>query len=512
MEKEKDWFKRRGYLHLTGKAGNKEQVLKLVQSPKLVAKHAFSPLIHKKVFQRKYKIIRYNEDNRPVRAHKKVDELGKVIPTKKIRPLHYASHIDSHIYSYYSNEILQKKYEEFLNLNPELSRSICAYRRIKAVGRNGNKSSIDFAKEAFDEIKKRGECCAIAIDIKSFFSNLDHQILKKSWSKLLGKNSLPPDHYNVFKSVTRFRYVLLDDLRINQTHFNERKIAENRKKNVVAFYCSHQELRKEIKSKNLKVYKNQYHNEHPDPNKRKLRGIPQGLPISAMLANLYLLEFDKRVLKKIVDELKGFYRRYSDDIIILCDESQYEYVHAYIAKLIKEFRLEISTKKTEISFFRPNKSKKLVSYAVVNGIEKKGAPFNYLGFEFYGEKTLIKSATLSKFYRRMKYAIKRKSRFIERAKKKELNENVWVNKRKLLRIYSHFGKKSRKWKIKKSYLKRNKVTWDYEYVRKNGMKEYRGNTLSYFKRASEIMNEPGIRKQMRNHWKIFNSNLKKHNI
>jgi hypothetical protein len=51
----------------------------------------------------------------------------------------------------------------------------------------------------------------LAIDLKSFFSTLDHKILKDQWCKILNEKELPKDHYRVFKACTNFKYVLLDD-------------------------------------------------------------------------------------------------------------------------------------------------------------------------------------------------------------------------------------------------------------------------------------------------------------
>ncbi|PPJ40277.1 hypothetical protein C0063_20550, partial [Pseudoxanthomonas sp. KAs_5_3] len=65
-----------------------------------------------------------------------------------------------------------------------------------------------------------------------------------------------------------------------------------------------------------------------------------------------------------------------------------------------------------------------------------GRPLTYLGFEFYGYKTLIKSANLARFYRRIIYAVKRKALRASRIQSKEGGPFV-IFKGQLKRLYRH---------------------------------------------------------------------------
>ena len=47
----------------------------------------------------------------------------------------------------------------------------------------------------------------IVADVTSFFDNLDHRILKRQWSTILNATTLPADHYNVYKTLSRIKYV-----------------------------------------------------------------------------------------------------------------------------------------------------------------------------------------------------------------------------------------------------------------------------------------------------------------
>ena len=100
----------------------------LVSDPAEVARHSFWPLIFYEKITRRF------------------DFAEKKARTKK-RPIMYASHSDSHLYSYYAYKI-REKYESFLRGTP-LNTSVIAYRPL-------GKSNIDFANEAFDCITKFG--------------------------------------------------------------------------------------------------------------------------------------------------------------------------------------------------------------------------------------------------------------------------------------------------------------------------------------------------------------------
>jgi hypothetical protein len=509
--KKKGWFKPKRYLHITKQLDpvkDKKSIIKLVTNRQKVAQHAFFPLLHKKLTQRRYKVIDFDKSGNPIRGHNKA---GK--STKKVRPIHYATHIDAAIYAYYANEIINPKYENELKAYEALSDCVTAYRQISADIPGSNKNNIHFAKEVFDFIKDQGDCCAMAFDIESFFTNLDHKVLKKAWCKLLGTRSLPKDHYNVFKSITNYSYIDLNELRQRDGGFNERRLAEIRRKyGVKAFFSTPEELRAAIKNGEIRVFKSQY--KHPKSGHR--RGIPQGLPISAILANLYLLEFDKLVYDKVMEHSGGLYRRYSDDIVVICKIEQREEIERFVMEAIKKFNLEVAKSKTDICMFKRklDEGTQLDCYKLnrsKNGKDtwRKSIPFQYLGFSFDGKKVLLKGANLSKFYRRMRQSIRRKAKRLEKAIQSGKPVNAIVYKRKLRRLYTHHGQSGRRMTVKASKLVYRDLYDDYMPENIASVKKYRGNYYSYVIRSARIMKEPAIRNQLRKHEAFFNREMLK---
>lgn len=343
-------------------------------SAKYVKSHPFYPLVQRHVIKKRYgdvKIQQRHGEDYMIRTRLKI---------KKTRPICYAAHQDSLIYSWYAHRLHYLLEEKIKAL--QLGEHILAYRSI------GGQCNIHFAKEAFDFIRNKGECVAMAFDVKSFFDTLNHAFLKEAWCDLLGVKRLPEDHYTVFKSMTQFRFLNLDKFEksIGKKAFDDR-FKDGR--------LSHpKEFRKLI----VPLLET---NPNFNKDRDKDNGIPQGTALSAVLSNLYMLEADKR-LSAFAASCGGYYRRYCDDLFLVVPLDYDLDAYTNVKKAIEELKLVLHSDKTEVRYFKATPSG--IMSEDENGNRK---PVQYLGLEFDGQHIRLRSASLSRYHQRVRRSVRR---------------------------------------------------------------------------------------------------------
>ena len=418
------WYKTRGYIHFDLPIGVK-QAESIATYPERVKRHSFYPFI---AYEIKSKKVRKGDD-------------GKSLDIKeKKRPVSYASHVDSHIYTYYTY-LLNEAYEKLIK-DIRIEDNVLAFRKL-------GKSNIDFANYAFDEIIKRQFCAVIAFDIEGFFDNLDHSILKESWCRVLGTEKLPDDHYNVFKSLTKFSKVFKEPL------YEAFGISKNNPKKKNKRICEPKHFREVVRKNGMLNVNNAN------------KGIPQGSPISALLSNIYMSKFDE-IISNLMGQINGCYLRYCDDILCIVPLAMKNEIINKINKEIGKLKLTINTDKTKTS-----------EYRIVKGQLTCDQPIQYLGFVFDGHHKLIRSAALARFSERMKSGVRlAKLTRIKynriRIKKGQPRQEVY--KRKLYERYSHFGQR---------------------------------NFIRYGLRCAETMGSNAIKKQLKPFWNRLQDEIKK---
>lgn len=420
-----------------------------ITSPDKVAHHGFYPFIHYTIKSRKIKD-------------------GKKDEPKK-RQIYYAAHIDGWIYRYYAY-LINEAYNQRVKKDGIDSVAV-AYRT------NLRKSNIDFAKEAFQHIRSTTSCYVMIGDFTDFFDNLDHMYLKSQLCDLLLVEKLPADVYAIYKSVTSFSYVELQDLLIlngledtleGRKEFNAR---------------SHERaLSPEQFRQNRNIV---YTSPHPK------YGVPQGSPISAVLANVYMLTADKE-LQEYVSSFGGFYMRYSDDFIVIIPQSDIDFTSHY--KVIKNIldsvpHLELKDSKTKVFHFDNMSVKNCTNDFINNGANGKDI-IEFLGFAFDGKSIRIRDKTISKYYNRLY----RKLRTIVKDQGVTPN-NHRISGKNLYQKYSYKGSRH--------YLKRK--------AQKAGITlkqdEMHGNFLDYVSRSQKKFDGEPIHTATKRHMQKIRKRL-----
>lgn len=449
-----------------------KNIIKYITNTDKIAKHPFLPFIGYFIEERRVSKI---DKTKPR------DLQDSII---KRRPIRYAAHFDSMIFSYYAT-ILYDLYEQKLS-KLGLGDVVLAYRKSEYMHKVAN--NITFAREIFDIIKNRNNnCLALAFDIKSFYDYIDHKNLKKQWAALLSgddtSNTLPPDHFNVYKALTNYNFIDIGIIKmylqcphcipttttcINCTLRRGYKLPQKLFKNMSDFHKFRQWYKEYQKNCNKeKINKHAFDFNPGTQDTDAPYGIPQGSPLSALLANIYMLPFDKS-MSEFCKKRDAVYRRYSDDILIICDKSSKEEIYQYIMKAINE-----NGKHLLIHPITDNKRSKSKCYDFTSEkiIED---PLQYLGFTFDGKDIKVRGSSMAKYLRKSKRGI-RAMRIATQNKIKQLVKKGYDPKKFKLTLY------------------RRTLYNNYTHLGKR-------NFWSYVNRAFSDMADITLKKQMRKHF------------
>ena len=160
----------------------------------------------------------------------------------------------------------------------------------------GTHYGIHLLKKYLNEIKEYDQFYILKFDIKKYFYNLDHEIIKKQISKKIKDKEALKILYDIIDST--------DEPYINQNieTLKKRELLKLEKKQFIE---NKEYLKKQIEE---------------IPYYRKGKGLPIGNMSSQVLAILYLNELDHFIKEKL--KIK-YYIRYMDDGIILNENKEY---------------------------------------------------------------------------------------------------------------------------------------------------------------------------------------------
>ena len=234
--------------------------------------------------------------------------------------------------------------------------------------------------------------------------------------RALTLQQLPADHFAVFKNITGYRYVDQKDTYRRLGYLATRQLGGHEVEGYTRPYsempkqlCSPKDFRDKICGGNPKlpslVQKNQ-----------QTYGIPQGAPISDLIANFYLLYFDKAIFE-YVRKRGGRYMRYSDDILLILPGGVLEAQSAreFVGKEITKYGAQLVIKEKKTCIVQFMKSSEGLKFHHIEGPQGKNG-LEYLGFCFDGKNVRIRNSTISRFYRKVAGAARKEAfKHVERS-------------------------------------------------------------------------------------------------
>lgn len=228
----------------------------------------------------------------------------------------------------------------------------------------GTHYGIKLLKKYLNELKGQ-DFYILKFDIKKYFFNLDHDIIRE----LLSKKIKDPDALNILN-------LIIDST--NQPYVNEtiRKLKEKEIEKII---------RKNSRDKDRLIK-----NVQNLPEYKYKKGLPIGNMSSQIIAILYLNELDHYIKEQL--KIK-YYIRYMDDGILMHQDKKYlEYCLEEIKRILKKYKLELNDK----------------TY-IVNIHEG----FDFLGFRYYikNGKLLVKVKNQTK--RRFKRKISNLTKLVK---------------------------------------------------------------------------------------------------
>lgn len=440
IELDQNFFKQRqknrNYLHFDEKSSYKF-LHEYVTKPSNIEQHSFYPFIS------------YNIVDEKIRKSNK-----KVIISSKGRLINYPSHIDSSIYAYYSKS-LEAPYESYLS-ESSLTDTVLAFRKVEKIidGKSVSQCNIHFSKNVFDYITQKKDCLVLCYDITKFFDNLDHRILKDNWIRLLGTNNLRKDYYKIYRSLTRFASVDKKELYKELGLSLHSKTLNKRLDRL----CSVKDFRDKIRKNGLVT------------TNTSSKGIPQGSPMSGLLSNIYMMDFDEAVSRHLT-EINGKYFRYCDDMIFVFDKSRKSEVESLVKAEINKLKLPINNKKTQEIEFKNGIS----SFNSQSINYNNPCKLQYLGLLFDGEDIYLRETGLSRYNRKLRKAIRMRTSHYQRLESNKRNgDSMYM--RKLHTRFTYIGKR---------------------------------NYISYVFRVANVHDSNNVKRQVKGHYKLFNEYLAK---
>lgn len=405
---EPDWYRKRNYIHFDRRVGV-AGALRASRDSRAGKNGPSFPLLRVTLT-----IPRYDATQ------------GKT--TAKERPILYAGHRDAHIMSFWAWRV-SRVYSRLMGREPLLDAAVLAYRAL-------GKGNVDLACETFNAVDRLGSAAVFCFDVESFFESIHHNEVLDGLKLLLGGRRLPEGLFRAVRVVLEraqcSREEVLKVLGLDASDLRRRDRI-----------CDPRAFRADVRANGLIT--------KPD----NPIGIPQGSPLSAVLANTAMIRADREVAGKVA-KLGGIYRRYSDDVLIALPGEVDSAIGGELMKPLEDRGLRVQPAKTTVHQLQDG------AYDV---------PLSYLGLVYDGRVVRLRHGGIARFQQR---ACSRIRAEVYRS----WHTEEPVRRRGLYRGFTHLGSK---------------------------------NYFGYAKMAERIVKRHGLKSgcqaQLRRHWSFLHREL-----
>jgi Reverse transcriptase (RNA-dependent DNA polymerase). len=192
----------------------------------------------------------------------------------------------------------------------------------------------------------------------------------------------------VLKNIERYVYIEKSQL------LNELNHQIVRRKGKTAYFKSIENFGQFIKRNKYLLKKNQ---------KKVFLKVTS---ISAVLANVYMIDFDKKVCA-LLKNLGGMYRRYSDDFIIVIPKEKVNRLE--FSNIFKKI-ISLSSTLLHLDIEKEKTRRLSIKYGIVKDLQKEKcsattSSLDYLGFIYQNNTVSFRGKTIYKFYYRGRRAL-----------------------------------------------------------------------------------------------------------
>ena len=188
-------------------------------------------------------------------------------------------------------------------------------------------------------------------------------------------------------------------------------------------------------------------------------------------------------------------------MVVICPVKHKSHIIQLFENKIKEIKLNIHKRKTQVFHFSVHKGKVICKQEFNDRITPNSINrnFEYLGFSFDGEYVRLKTSSLANYYRKMKKGVRRSGFYSSKINNDTRGE---IFRKRLYKRYSYIGAKRC---IKYKRVQDTTDQWQPDKYAINW-----GNYITYAKNAHKIMgNYSRIDSQIKNHWKNLHKEIEK---